>query len=124
MNKAEIEKRINEIDSDLYEMSFNEHYTQEDYRIKDKLLDEKRGLNEKLRKAHFVEKLEEFYMVQAGNGLDVKSIEYIYDGDEKLKVTFETGVKYVWINFDGKEAILKDFVRFLNNFNDYAWEKE
>lgn len=77
-------------------------------------------------KADFVEELKEFYIKVVGNIEEITDMSYIAgeDGSEYVYVSWGDSQKRFSVWGDNNQGILKDFVRFLNNFSEYSWLKE
>lgn len=74
-------------------------------------------------KAEFVLSLEKFYREAVGNPRGIESMEYRNENDDEyVYVKFRSGSsKRFCVTCDSNYAIVKDFIKFLENFDDYKW---
>lgn len=71
----------------------------------------------------FVERLCDFYCTNVSSQFGIESMDYIREGHEEfVYVSFRSGSrKKFCVTADSNEGILKDFIKFLNDFNNYQW---
>lgn len=69
----------------------------------------------------FVERLCDFFVSNVST--QIENMTYAREGfEEYVYVSFRSGSrKRFCITGDSNQAILKDFVKFLSNFDDYKW---
>ena len=76
-------------------------------------------------KAHFVKKLQLFYKRDCENPEGIKRLDYVYSdeaGTEFIYVTYESeSQKRIYVGYDSKQAMLKDFCNFLDNADHFSW---
>lgn len=78
---------------------------------------------QKIRKAEFVQALLEFYKGQVKNPIGLTGMEYeSKDNEEYVVVSFGYAKKRFSVRGDNEQGILEDFLRFMGDFNSYAWE--
>lgn len=74
------------------------------------------------RKAAFVKSLSDFYINELKNPLGIKCLVYILEeNDEYVYVVWESQQKRFSVWGDSHEAIMKEFCKFMEQFNMYCW---
>lgn len=78
------------------------------------------------RKAQFVKELETFYKVKVGLTGGLARMDYVKsDITEWVYVTYNTrSQKCFPVPYENNRGILIEFVKFLNNFDDYRWLRD
>lgn len=78
------------------------------------------------KKAQFVKELETFYKEKVGYDGGLVRLDYVKsDITEWVYVTYSTGSQKCFpVAYENNKGILIDFIKFLDNFDDYRWLRE